>query len=60
MMKRKVEDALIAMGIPASLSGFDFIKEAVLMLDKEGINVKWTEVYAQIGEKYSKSAAQVE
>ena len=60
MMKRKIEDALIAMGIPASLSGFDFIKEAVLILDKEGINVKWTEVYAQIGEKYSKSAAQVE
>lgn len=60
MMKRKVEDALIAMGIPAGLSGFDFIKEAVLILDRDGMKVKWVGVYAEIGEKRGKTVSQVE
>lgn len=34
MMKRKVEDALFAMGVPAADKGFDYIVDAVLMLDK--------------------------
>lgn len=59
-MERKIEDALIAMGIPVSISGFDFIKEAVLILDRDGMKVKWTGVYAEIGNKYGKSPSQVE
>lgn len=59
-MERKIEDALIAMGIPASISGFDFIKEAVLIIDKDGMDIRWTGVYAQIGNKYGKSATSVE
>ena len=59
-MENKVEDALIAMGIPASISGFDFIKEAVLILDREGMKVKWVGVYAEIGKKCGKSASRVE
>lgn len=59
-MERKIEDALIAMGIPASISGFDFIKEAVLILDRDGMKVKWTGVYAEIGNKYGKTPSQVE
>lgn len=46
-MEKKIEDALIAMGIPASISGFDFIKDAVLILDRDGMKVKWTGVYAE-------------
>lgn len=59
-MERKIEDALIAMGIPVSISGFDFIKEAVLILDRDGMKVKCTGVYAEIGNKYGKSPSQVE
>lgn len=59
-MEKKIEDALIAMGIPASISGFDFIKDAVLILDRDGMKVKWTGVYAEIGNKYGKSPSQVE
>lgn len=59
-MEKKIEDALIAMGIPASISGFDFIKDAVLILDRDGMKVKWTGVYAEIGNKCGKSASKVE
>lgn len=59
-MENKIEDALIEMGIPASISGFDFIKEAVLILDRDGMKVKWTGVYAEIGKKCGKSAHKVE
>ena len=59
-MQKRIEDALISMGVPASLSGFDFIKEAVLIIDRNGTNIKWTEVYEQIGEKYGKTSSQVE
>ena len=59
-MEKKIEDALIAMAIPVSISGFDFIKEAVLILDRDGMKVKWTGVYAEIGNKYGKSPSQVE
>lgn len=60
MMENKIEDALIAMGIPVSISGFDFIKEAVLILDRDGMKVKWVGVYAEIGNKYGKSPSQAE
>mgnify|MGYP001625266858 FL=1 len=59
-MEKKIEDALIAMGIPASISGFDFIKDAVLILDRDGMKVKWTGVCAEIGNKCGKSASKVE
>ena len=59
-MENKIEDALIAMGIPASITGFDFIKEAVLILDRDGMKVKWVGVYAEIGEKRGKTVSQVE
>lgn len=60
MLEEKVEDVLINMGVPAGLSGFDFIKEAVLIVDKDGVNIRWTGIYAQIGKKYGKTASQVE
>ena len=59
-MEKKIEDTLIEMGIPANISGFDFIKEAVIILDRDGMKVKWTGVYAEIGNKYGKSPSQAE
>lgn len=59
-MENKIEDALIAMGIPANIAGFDYIREAVLIVDKERMNIRWTGIYEQIGKKYGKRAYQVE
>lgn len=62
-MEKKIEDTLIAMGIPANISGFNFIKEAVLIIDKDGTDIKWTGctgIYNQIGKKYGKTASKVE
>lgn len=58
-MEWKIEDVLVAMGIPTSISGLDFIKEAVLIMDS-GIRPKWTDIYESIGSKYGKTASKVE
>lgn len=60
MMKRKIEDVLIKIGVPSNLSGFDYIKEAVLILDRDGMNVKWTAVYYEIGKNHGKTPTMVE
>lgn len=59
-MENRIEDALIAIGIPINIFGFTFIKEAVLILDRDGVNVKWMDVYAEIAKKYGKTVVQVE
>ena len=59
-MEERIEEALIGIGIPINIFGFNFIKGAVLILDRGGVNVKWTAVYAEIAKKYGKTAAQVE
>lgn len=59
-MENRIEDALIAIGIPINIFGFTFIKEAVLILDRDGVNVKWMDVYTEIAKKYGKTVAQVE
>lgn len=59
-MEKKIEDVLVEIGVPAGISGFDFIKEAVLILDRDKKIIKWTEAYAEIGNKYGKTASQVE
>ena len=59
MTERKVEQVLSSIGVPANLAGFEYIKDAVMILqDKE--NVKWTALYLEIGRKYGKSMQQVE
>lgn len=47
-MERKIEDALMAMGVPANISGFNYIKEAALIRERDGANVVWMGVYAEI------------
>lgn len=59
-MEKRIEDALIAIGIPAGISGFNYIKDVVLILDRDGMKIKWMEAYAQIGQKYGKTRSQVE
>ena len=59
-IEKKVEDVLIKIGIPANFSGFDYIKEAVKILDRDGIDVKWIGVYYEIGRKFHETGSMVE
>lgn len=60
MTERKVEQVLSLIGVPANLAGFKYIKDAVMILQRDKENVKWTELYFEIGRKYGKSMQQVE
>ena len=60
MTERKVEQVLSLIGVPANLVGFKYIKDAVMILQRDKENVKWTALYFEIGKKYGKSMQQVE
>ena len=60
MTERKVEHVLSLIGVPANLVGFKYIKDAVMILQRDKENVKWTTLYLEIGRKYGKSMQQVE
>ena len=60
MTERKVEQVLSLIGVPANLAGFKYIKDAVMILQRDKENVKWTSLYFEIGRKYGKSMQQVE
>lgn len=46
-----VEDILIKIGIPANLNGFDYIADAIEILDKEK-NTKTTHLYHEVGKMH--------
>lgn len=51
MDRKRIEDALLEMGVPARLRGFTYICDAVELFS-EDINMKMTkELYPRIGEK---------
>ena len=52
MTERKVEQVLSLIGVPANLVGFKYIKDAVMILQRDKENVKWTSLYFEIGRKY--------
>lgn len=60
-MKNKVINALLEVGIPANIKGFEYITDAVCMLDEE----KWkdariTIMYKEIAKRHEKTASRVE
>lgn len=55
-----IEDVLIDIGIPTSLFGFDYIKDAVLILGRDNGKVKWTALYSEIAKKNGKTMHQIE
>lgn len=59
-MEEKIEDVLVKIGVPENVLGFDFIKEAVLILDRDGVCAKWICLYHEIGKKYGKTGGMVE
>lgn len=60
-MRKKVENALIEMGIYPNLKGFDYICEAVEILEKNNRDMKIVDgVYQEIAEKLGVTKLSVE
>lgn len=52
MKRENIEDALLAMGVPAGIKGFTHITDAIQILDERGTNISITkELYPEIAKK---------
>lgn len=61
MNRAKIEDVLLAMGVPAGIKGFNYIADAVEIFDERGTNISITkELYPAIAEKNATTPARVE
>lgn len=61
MKRETVEKALIEMGMPVKLKGFQYIVDAVMLLDTpEWKNPKWTALYYKIGMMHQDTESRVE
>lgn len=61
MNRNKIEDVLFAMGIPANCKGFDYISDAMEVIEKEGCDVSATKVlYPAIAKKNKTTSSRVE
>lgn len=61
MDRAKIEDALLAMGVPAGIKGFNYIVDAIEIFDERGTNIGITkELYPMIAEKNSTTPSRAE
>lgn len=61
MNRAKIEDALLAMGVPAGIKGFNYIADTIEIFDERGTNIGITkELYPAIAEKNSTTPPRVE
>lgn len=61
MDRNRVEDVLFAMGIPANHRGFDYIMDAMEVIEKEGCNVSATKaLYPAIAKRRKVTVSSVE
>lgn len=61
MKKEKIEDALLAMGVPAGIKGFNYIADAIQIFDEMGTNISITkELYPAIAKKNNTTPSRVE
>lgn len=61
MKREKVEDTLLAMGIPAGVKGFAYIPDAIEIFEERGISVNFTGVlYPTIAKKRDATSSRVE
>lgn len=61
MDKTTIDNALLDMGMPIKLKGFNYISDAVMLLDKpEWKNPKWTALYHCIATLNNDTACSVE
>lgn len=60
MNRAKIEDALLAMGVPAGIKGFTYIVEVIEIFDERGTNISITkELYPEIAEKNDTTPSRV-
>lgn len=61
MNRAKIEDVLLAMGVPAGIKGFNYIADAVEIFDERGTNISITkELYPAIAKKNDTTSIRVE
>ncbi len=61
MNRAKIEDALLAMGVPAGIKGFNYIADAIQIFDERGTNISITkELYPAIAKKNRATPTSVE
>lgn len=61
MNRAKIEDTLLAMGVPAGIKGFTYIADAIQIFDERGTNISITkELYPAIAKKNSTTPSRVE
>ena len=61
MNRKKIEVALLKVGVPASIKGFKYIVDAVMILDEPGWqDPKFTLLYAEIGKRNNSTGVRVE
>lgn len=61
MNRTKVEDVLLAMGVPAGIKGFNYIADAVEIFDERGTDISITkELYPAIAKKNNTTPSRAE
>lgn len=61
MNRAKIEDALLAMGVPAGIKGFTYISDAIQIFDERGTSISITkELYPTIAKKNDTTSSRVE
>lgn len=61
MNRAKIEDTLLAMGVPAGIKGFNYIADAIQIFDERGTNISITkELYPMIAEKNDTTPSRAE
>lgn len=61
MNRAKIEDTLLAMGVPAGIKGFNYIADAIQIFDEMGTNISITkELYPAIAKKNNTTTSRVE
>lgn len=61
MNRAKIEDTLLAMGVPAGIKGFNYIADAIEIFDERGTNIGITkELYPTIAKKNGTTQSRVE
>lgn len=61
MNRAKIEDILLAMGVPAGIKGFNYIADAIEYVDEHGAEISVTkELYPAIAKKRKTTSSRVE
>lgn len=61
MNREKIEDTLLAMGVPAGILGFNYIVDAIQIFDEKGTDIQITkELYPTIAKKNNTTPSRTE